>query len=175
MTTVLAFSGSTRAASFHTRIIRALPALAPEGLRIVEFDLTDVPFYNEDLEGDRQPHSVIALRAAVAEADGVIFAAPEYNGSYSALTKNTIDWLTRPFLQGVLARKKVMLVCVTPGPGGGRKISQIIAELLPLFGNEVISVVTSSGVGDKISREGDTDSITDAELAAALRDGLASF
>ena len=57
-----------------------MAALAPADVRIALFDLSDVPFYNQDLEGDALTESVQALRAAVVEADGLIFAAPEYNG-----------------------------------------------------------------------------------------------
>ena len=62
MKTLVAFTGSTRSASFHTRIINALPALAPDDVRVAFFDLTDVPFYNQDLEGDAQPPAVVAMR-----------------------------------------------------------------------------------------------------------------
>lgn len=172
MKTLLAFNGSTRADSFHGRVIRALPALAPDEVRIAEFDLAAVPFYNQDLEGERQPEAVVAMRTAVAEADGVIFAAPEYNHSYSALTKNTIDWITRPMGAGALRGKKVMVVSLTPGPGGGRHVTATIAEILPFLGNEVVSVVNAAAVHEKIDANGH---ITDDELASALRAGLASF
>lgn len=172
MKTLLAFNGSTRADSFHGRVIRALPALAPDDVRIAEFDLAAVPFYNQDLEGERQPEAVVAMRTAVTEADGVIFAAPEYNYSYSALTKNTIDWITRPMGAGALRGKKVMVISVTPGPGAGRKVAATIAEILPFLGNEVVSVVNAAAVHEKIDANGH---ITDDELASALRAGLASF
>jgi chromate reductase len=173
MKTIVAFSGSTRAASFHTRIIRALPGLAPEGVQIAHFDLSDVPFYNQDLEGDAQPAAVVAMRAAVAEADGVILAAPEYNGSYSALTKNTIDWLTRPMGGGALRGRKVMVISVTPGPGGGQRISKTLSEVLPFFDNEVVAVVNAATVHEKMAA--DSDTVTDPDLAAALAAGLAAF
>jgi len=171
MKTLLAFNGSTRADSFHGRIIRALPSLAPDDVRIAEFDLADVPFYNQDLEGDLPP-AVAAMRAAVTEADGIVFAAPEYNYSYSALTKNTVDWLTRPMGAGALRGKKVMVVSVTPGPGAGRKVTATISEILPFLGNEVISVVNASTIHEKIAADG---TIVDEELAANLRAGLAAF
>ena len=185
MKTLLAFNGSTRADSFHGRIIRALPSLAPDDVRIAEFDLSDVPFYNQDLEGDRQPAAVMAMRAAVAEADGIIFAAPEYNYSYSALTKNTIDWLTRPMGAGALRGKKVMVFSVTPGPGAGRKVTATISEILPFLGNEVVAVVNAATIHEKIAANNDTnndtnngtnnDVIVDEELSTALRAGLAAF
>ena len=173
MKTLVAFTGSTRSASFHTRLINSLPALAPADTQIAFFDLAEVPFYNQDLEDEAQPAAVVALRAAVREADGVIFAAPEYNGSYSALTKNTIDWLSRPMRQGALMGKKVMLICVTPGPGGGQRISKTLNELLPLWGNEIVATVTSPAIHEKMAQDGDI--VTDEELASQLASGLAAF
>ena len=142
-------------------------------MRIAHFDLSDVPFYNQDLEDEAQPAAVVAMRAAVREADGVIFAAPEYNGSYSALTKNTVDWLTRPMRQGALMGKKIMLVCVTPGPGGGQRIAKTLNDILPLWGNEVVATVTSAAIHEKMAQDGDI--VTDEALAAELAAGLAAF
>lgn len=173
MTTLVAFSGSTRSASFHTRIINAMAGLAPAGVRIALFDLSDVPFYNQDLEGDNVPESVHALRTAVTEADGVIFAAPEYNGSYSALTKNTVDWLSRPMGQGVLKGKRAIVVSATPGPGGGQRVSEQLTALLGFFGNEVVGKITSATVHEKMAA--DSDEIVDLELAGQLREALATF
>lgn len=173
MTTLVAFSGSTRSASFHTRLLNSLPAHAPANTNIALFDLSDVPFYNQDLEGEALPESVLALRAAVAEADGVIFAAPEYNGSFSALTKNTIDWLSRPMGQGVLREKKVMIVSATPGPGGGKRVSEQIVALMGFFGNTVVGAVTASTIHEKMAADGDI--VTDSELADQLRTALAAF
>ena len=113
------------------------------------------------------------MRAAVAEADGIIFATPEYNGSFSALTKNTVDWLTRPMKQGALMGKKIMVIAVTPGPGGGQRIAKTMNDLLPLFGNEIVATVTSPTVNEKMAA--DSDTVTDDELAGQLRAGLAAF
>lgn len=173
MTTLVAFTGSTRSASFHTRIVHAMAGLAPADTRIALFDLSDVPFYNQDLEGDALPESVKALRAAVVEADGLIFAAPEYNGSYSALTKNTVDWLSRPMGQGVLKDKKVVVVSVTPGPGGGKRVTEQLVALLGFFGNTVVSTVNAPTVHERF--DASTNVVTDEELATQLRQALASF
>ena len=173
MKTLVAFSGSARSGSFHTRLINAMPGLAPDDVRIAMFDLSEIPFYNEDLEGDAQTPAIRALRAAVVEADGIILAAPEYNGSFSALTKNTIDWLSRPMGQGVLRDKKVMVVSVTPGPGGGKRVSEQIVALMGFFGNTVVGTVTAATVRDRIAA--DSDTVTDQELADGLRAALAAF
>ena len=72
MTTLIAFSGSLRADSFNTRILKALPALAPEGTNIALFDIAELPMYNQDLDADTVPPIVEALRAAIAEADQIV-------------------------------------------------------------------------------------------------------
>ena len=170
---IVAFSGSTRVDSFHTRILKSLQQSSPADMTVTLFDLSDVPFYNEDLEGENLPESVKILRNIVEVADGVIFAAPEYNFSYSALTKNTIDWLTRPKGAGALRDKKIALICVTPGPGGGKNVSKALNELLPFFGNTIVATVTSPGIADKLAP--DSNDIVDAELKELLRKALKSF
>ncbi len=173
MTTLLAFSGSLRRDSFNTRLIHALPSLAPSGTTIAHFDITELPLYNQDLDGDTVPEVVAALRAAVAEADGVIIATPEYNHSYSAVTKNLIDWASRPFMQGPILGKKSMVIAVTPGPGGGVHAAQATAEVLSLLGGTVVAQVTAATVHEKIDAA--TNTVSDTELAARLREGLAAF
>ncbi|MFM9083614.1 MAG: NADPH-dependent FMN reductase [Actinomycetota bacterium] len=173
MTTLLAFSGSLRAASFNSRVIRALPALAPEGVDIVQFDVTDLPFYNQDLDGETVPDVVAALRAAVAEAEGVVIASPEYNHSYSAVAKNIVDWASRPMMQGPILGKKSMVIAVGPGPGGGKHCLEDLGKLLGLLGGTVVASVGAAKVHEKFAP--DSDVIIDAEFAAELRNGLAAF
>lgn len=173
MTTLIAFSGSLRKDSFNTRLLHTLPSLAPSGTTIAYFDVSDLPLYNQDLDGETVPEVVAALRAAVAEADGVIISTPEYNHSYSAVTKNLIDWASRPFLQGPIIGKKSMVVAVSPGPGGGVHAAEATAEVLTLLGGTVVSQVTAAAIHEKINA--DTNSVTHEELAEQLRAGLASF
>lgn len=173
MTTLLAISGSLRKESFNSRVLRALPGLAPTGTTIVQFDVADLPFYDQDLDGETVPEVVAALRAAVAEADGIILATPEYNHSYSAVTKNVVDWASRPFMKGAILGKKSMVIAVGPGPGGGVHALEATKELLSLLGGSVVSTVGGSGIHQKFAD--DSDSIVDDELATRLREGLAAF
>ena len=171
MTTLIAFSGSTRNDSFNSQVIRALPALAPAGTTIVQFDVSDLGFYNQDLEGDAQTDIVLALRAAVAEADGVVFATPEYNHTYSALAKNIIDWASRPFGAGSIIKKKAMVIVAGPGPGGGAHCIEAMGHLLGLLGCDVVASVGIAAVHEKLA----DGAIKDAELATQLAAGLAAF
>lgn len=173
MTTLIAFSGSLRKDSFNTKVLRALPAVAPEGVNIAFFDISELPLYNQDLDGETVPDIVAALRTAVAEADGVIIATPEYNHAYSAATKNLIDWASRPFMKGPIIGKKSMVIAVTPGPGGAVHGAQATTDLLTMLGGTVVGQVTSATIHEKMN--GDTLQFTDEELARQLREGLAGF
>lgn len=173
MTTLLALSGSLRSASFNTRLLRALPALAPDGVRIVEFDVAAIPLYDQDLDNESAPHSVVALRSAVAEADGLVISSPEYNHSYSAVTKNLVDWASRPMMKGAIMGKTSMIIAAGPGPGGGQHCLAALSELLSLLGGTIVAQVGVAAVHEKLAA--DADSVTDPALASELRAGLAAF
>ena len=113
--------GSLRADSLNRRIAQTLQAQAPAGveLQIVE-GLGELPFYNEELDGDSVPAAAAALREAVAGADRVLAVTPEYNGTMPAVLNNAIDWLSRPYGQGAIVGKPFAAVGATPTPYGGK-------------------------------------------------------
>jgi chromate reductase, NAD(P)H dehydrogenase (quinone) len=90
---VLALSGSLRAASINTALLHVAARLAPAGMTVQVFGgIADLPLFNIDLE-QAVPTSVAALRAAVAGADALLIASPEYAHGVSGVMKNTLDWL----------------------------------------------------------------------------------
>jgi chromate reductase, NAD(P)H dehydrogenase (quinone) len=90
---VLALSGSLRAASINTALLHVAARLAPAGMNVEVFGgIAEVPLFNIDLE-QAVPTSVAALRAAVASADALLIASPEYAHGVSGVMKNTLDWL----------------------------------------------------------------------------------
>ncbi|MBM2826434.1 MAG: chrR, partial [Dehalococcoidia bacterium] len=93
---VLGISGSLRKRSYNSALLRAAQELAPEGMEITVFHLHDIPLYNGDVEAVGLPESVLALKSAIREADGLLLATPEYNYSMSGVLKNAIDWASRP-------------------------------------------------------------------------------
>jgi chromate reductase len=98
---ILAISGSLRAASHNTALLRAAASLAPEGVAVELYeDLESLPPYNEDRDTDIPPSEVARLRAAITEADGVLFATPEYNGTIPGQLKQAVDWASRPYGRG---------------------------------------------------------------------------
>jgi chromate reductase, NAD(P)H dehydrogenase (quinone) len=94
MIRILAISGSLRAASSNTALLKALAALAPADVEVELCDLIGaLPIFNPDLEGDLTPAAVRMLAEKVRDADGLIIACPEYAHGIPGGLKNALDWL----------------------------------------------------------------------------------
>ncbi len=130
VTRILAISGSLRERSYNRALLRAARELAPAGVEIEEFDLSPIPFYDGDVEAAGDPEPVASLRAAVAEADALLLATPEYNRGTSGVLKNAIDWLSRPALASVLRWKPVAVIGASTGRGGTRRAQQQVRDAL---------------------------------------------
>jgi len=120
-THVLAFAGSLRKGSYNRALLRAAQELAPEGMTIDIFDLGGIPLYNADVEAEGDPEQVAAFRDAIRAADAVLIASPEYNHGVAAVTKNAIDWASRPARDAALGGKPVGIVGASPGMGGSAR------------------------------------------------------
>jgi NAD(P)H-dependent FMN reductase len=117
---VLVLVGSLRAQSVNRQLAELAIANAPDGVHLVNFDrLGELPHYNEDIDTDPVPESVVALRAAAAEADAALVVTPEYNGSIPGVLKNAIDWLSRPYGNGALNGKPAAVIGSALGQYGG--------------------------------------------------------
>jgi chromate reductase len=98
---VLAISGSLRAASHNTALLRAAAELAPDGVEVEILEgLESLPPYNEDRDTDQPPAEVARVRQQIADADAVLFATPEYNGTLPGQMKHLVDWASRPYGAG---------------------------------------------------------------------------
>ena len=110
---ILAIAGSLRADSHNRRLLDAAAALiAARGVEVEILDpdaLRSLPHFDQDLEAD-SPVEVERLRAKIAEADGLLIATPEYNGSIPSVIKNAVDWASRPRTDAVLKNKPVAVV-----------------------------------------------------------------
>ncbi len=97
---ILAISGSLRAASFNTALLRAAADLAPEGVTVQLYSGLDrLPAYNEDADIEPAPAEVARLRSELAAADAIIVSTPEFNGTMPGHLKTAIDWASRPYGQ----------------------------------------------------------------------------
>jgi chromate reductase, NAD(P)H dehydrogenase (quinone) len=116
---VLGIAGSLRKRSMNRRLLDAAVELAPEQLSIEPYDLADVPLYNGDLDTDElRPEAVHRLKRAIAEADGVLIATPEYNYSVPGVLKNALDWTSRPGGASPFLGKPVAIMGASGGISG---------------------------------------------------------
>lgn len=172
---ILMISGSLRAGSFNTQLLQAAKALAPEGLTLSLFDLADIPLYNADLG---TPDSVLAMRAAITEADGLLFSTPEYNYSIPGVLKNAIDWASRPAYTSGLSHKPAAILSASPGFIGGARAQAQLRHVLYAASAEVFPwpEFVLGGAGDKLADGRLTDEASATHLTkllAGYRDWLA--
>ncbi|GLP83156.1 NAD(P)H-dependent oxidoreductase [Mycobacterium antarcticum] len=117
---VLVLVGSLRAASVNRQLAEVAEESAPAEVSLQLFDrLGELPFYNEDIDGEGVAESVQTLRLAAAEADAALVVTPEYNGSIPGVLKNAIDWLSRPYGNGALKDKPLAVIGSALGQYGG--------------------------------------------------------
>lgn len=115
---ITAFAGSLRKNSFNKALLRASVESAPEKMNIHIFDLEGIPLFNADTEEDGDPGRVPELKDAVREADGLLIATPEYNHGMPGVTKNAIDWLSRPPKDAPIYYKPAGLMGASPSNTG---------------------------------------------------------
>jgi chromate reductase, NAD(P)H dehydrogenase (quinone) len=126
---ILGITGSLRARSYNGFALKALGECMPDGLRLQVASLAEIPLYNGDLEEQGIPPAVQRLAREVAQADGLVFASPEYNFSISGVLKNAIDWLSRAKPQP-FKDKPVALVSASAGPVGGARHQYELRKVL---------------------------------------------
>lgn len=135
---VLGLSGSLRTGSYNSQLLAAAAGELPEGAELQVYQgLADVPPYREDAE-EPAPESVRALRAAIAAADAVLIATPEYNGSVPGQLKNALDWVSRPYGASVLTGKPVAVVGASVGLFGAVWAQADVRRILGLIGAQVV-------------------------------------
>jgi chromate reductase len=150
---LLGLSGSIRQGSTNTIILGTLAEHLGERASLTMFPLNDVPLYNSDLEGDRLPEPVRALKAAIAHSDGIILCSPEYNHGMSGVLKNALDWASRPAFDSPLRNKPSLLMTSSPGyVGGARAHAQMQETLISALARVVVRPqVVIAGVMQKIA------------------------
>lgn len=164
---ILALSGSLRAGSTNTALLRAAAELAPEGVKVNLYDYADVPLYNADLP---VPDAVERLKAAIAAADAVLIATPEYNYSMPGVLKNAIDWASRPAYASPFRDKPTAVISAAASFVGGARAQQhaktvLLGMAAPVFAWPELLVGSAH---QKVSDGQVTDQATRDALAAFL-------
>lgn len=121
MTKLIGISGSLRKGSYNTALLRAASTMMPDGTEFVFKEIKGIPLYDGDIETSQGiPVAVAELKDAIAKADGLIIATPEYNNSMPGVLKNAIDWLSRPpaDIRRVFGAKPVAMMGASPSGFG---------------------------------------------------------
>ena len=135
---VLAISGSLRGGSHNTHLLGATQGLLPAGTELEVFSrLAELPPYSED-EEHAMPPAVAALKAAIAGADAVLIATPEYNGSIPGQLKNALDWVSRPPAASPLRGKPAAVVGASTGLFGAVWAQAELRKVLRTIGARVV-------------------------------------
>ncbi|TWF77353.1 chromate reductase [Pseudonocardia hierapolitana] len=168
-TRILAISGSLRADSVNTSLLRAAAAVSGDDTWVELWcGLGAIPPFNEDGEHDT-PASVADMRAAIAGADALLISTPEYNGSIPGQLKNALDWASRPYGESVLTGKVVGVTSAGPGDYGGAWAAEHLGKVLRIAGGEVLEPSFSLPLADRAFEPG-TDVLRDPAHTAALAD-----
>lgn len=158
----LGIAGSLRLKSTNKGLLRAAGASLPAGVAMAIADLSDIPFYNQDVT--EKPAAVSRVLAQIGDADALVLASTEYNYSIAPALKNILDWASREPDNALLAGKPLAIM----GAGGGMGTSRaqyhlrqvcVFLDLRPLNKPEVFANAFSGSfdtdgnlVDDKLSR-----------------------
>jgi len=173
MITLVGLSGSLRRASYNSALRCAAAASIPAGSELRIESIAGIPLYDGDAETAHGiPAAVARLKDAIAGANGLLLATPEYNNSVPGVAKNAFDWLSRPPADSarVFRGKPVAIVGASPG-GFGTILSQ--SAWLPVF--RTLGSDLWSGGRLLVSRAASVIDANGAIVDAATRETLAKF
>jgi chromate reductase len=164
--TILGLAGSLRAGSLNLQLLRLAAEELPESAELDLYDsLADIPAYDQDLD-DLVPDSVADLKTAIAAADAVLVATPEYNGSVPGFLKNALDWVSRPIAESPMRGKPVAVIGASPGQFGAVWAQRELKKVLGVMGARVVDVELAVSKADQRLEEPD-DQLRD-ELRAVV-------
>ena len=161
--TILGISGSLRHDSHNTMLLRNVPL----DLELWE-GLKEIPPYDEDDDVEPAPPAVARMREAVAGADAIVFATPEYNASVPGQLKNAIDWLSRPRVGAALQNKPVAVIGASTGAFGAVWAQAELRKVLATAGARVVDAEVA--VGHAATRFDSDGELLDESLREQLQE-----
>lgn len=160
---VVAISGSLRASSSTSAVLRLAKEVAPATVEVTFYEgVGDLPHFSPDLDTDDPPPAVQTLRAALREADALLICTPEYAHGMPGSLKNMLDWLVSwPELAG----KRIAALSASPSSDGGSYAHAWLVQTLEVMSTNVVATLTIPYVKNRLASN-------DEKLRAELREVL---
>lgn len=167
---LLGIPGSVRRDSHNRKLLRAAAAALPPGVALELWDeLAALPHFDEDLEAEPVPAAVRRLREAIAAADALLIATPEYNASIPGVLKNALDWASRPYAEHVLRDKPIAVVGASPSEFGAAWAQAEVRRVTAHVGAQVLERELPVGrADDAFDADGALVDLARAEALAAV-------
>jgi chromate reductase len=154
---ILGISGSLRADSLNTQLLRLAAEELPEGVELELYDeLATIPPFDHDLV-DLSPDPVERLKDAIAAADALLVATPEYNGSVPGQLKNAFDWASRPLADNPARSKPVAVIGASTSSFGGIWAQRELKKVLGILGARVLDVELPLAKADQLLDDPDPE------------------
>jgi chromate reductase, NAD(P)H dehydrogenase (quinone) len=170
MIKILAISGSLRASSSNTTLLRAISALAPDKVQISIYEgIGNLPHFNPELDGEIPLPSVRDWRTQLQEADGIIFCTPEYAHGIPGVLKNALDWIVS---SGEFMHKPTAVISASPAPDGGAKANASLIQTLRVMMAKIDpkAILCLPAISAKLTASGrinDPDTVSSVQLLLA--------
>ena len=163
---ILGLNGSLRQTSINGQLLRAAGRRLPSHATFELADLGQLPLFDEDLEAAALPEPVTRFQQAVQDADAIIIASPEYNGSLTGALKNALDWASRPGGDAVLADIPVAVIGASPSRFGAAWSQSDTRRIVDRIGGKVVPLELA--VAQANDAFGDDGDLRDPELRQQL-------
>ncbi|RZS92563.1 NADPH-dependent FMN reductase [Aquimarina brevivitae] len=173
MKKILAFAGSNSSNSINQKLVSYVASrFKAHTVKVLRLSDYNFPMYSEDAEREGFPGMGLGLKQDIKDADALIIAVNEHNGSWSAFFKNIVDWLSRidrNFLEG----KKILLMSTSPGKRGGLSSLEFAKLVLPRFGAEIVESFSFPSFYENYDEK--AQQITNETLLLGLNEVLSTF
>ena len=171
---VAGIAGSLRTGSYNRGLLRAAVVILAPDIELDMIDLTPIPIYDADVDKAGQPDPVVDMKRRIEAADGLLIVTPEYNGHFSGVLHNAIDWASRPGGSTTFKDKPTAIVSVSDGARGGRRAQPHLRTILGVVRARVMET-PELFVGNAKENFDAEANLTDEAATEELRAFLAAY
>lgn len=165
MKKIIAFGASSSSKSINkTLALHAASRVADASISVLDLTHYMLPLYSVDVEQEIGiPDGVHKFNHIIESSDGLVISLAEHNGTYTAVFKNLIDWLSRIDMN-VWKRKPILLMATSPGRRGGASVLAAAKSYFPFMGGKLVAEFSLPSFYDNFSNAGITNKDFELEL-----------